>query len=759
MIRKAKLGQSILGFAFAFIILAAMSVGLTRIWAWYNINFGSRQVRYQESRRAAASPGSYGAVGNETAYLTSAYNPNYKPVNLTEQWVFKGQPTESTPFEMPDFPSLEDAENHCKTECPGCVSCVTDPETGTDICSVDVNCECFVRCMCREKVAPQIAMYNAQMAALQSAATSMRNEANNLRHEAERCDDPWELCWWGGFGLPSKKLREAASSLDRQAARICCGNGSQYGMIRTIRDAVLACCNDAENDTAEEQDLCLEHINATQCPNIINGYITDWQENIDTLNCAIGLANNIISGIDNRYPRVGGSGDGCRVWANYQCLYQGCEPAAIPTCETEIQNNCLTDCQTYCTDHCTCYPPACDPAELDPACYANCVNNECIDDGDGHIDTNYEVCVDYRMHLVDTADPDYNLSYNACIERETADCNAGCPGTAIWNQYYEECCQSFCCYEDPMPLPCSSNCGFGIFDRDYHGYSTRCRLWPMGGGCRAGTCQCCDETQDPDDGTWVYPGRIGDGCIRTWQVRYPEWADYNTWCAPGFNDSSRWWDRGCMEPDTNCDDDCEEAPMPAGCITGCCDPEGRDFLAMCGLEEFRARQPGYIAGYTAEREKYIDKQNYIRGCCNNVRVAPGCTLPPPAGCIDWVVNPATTPSGPCLVRNELGVWEPQITELTEFGCMAICIDMANRLGEEEMPEGGSLEELCPECYPAVPLPPDELETCVRECTGTTSDCCVQWCVDPAHTPDPENYGSCITACYGNPAAYGCPAIP
>lgn len=748
---KVKLGQSILGFTFAFIMLAAMAIGLTRIWAWYNINFGSRQVRYQESRIAATTPG-----GSGNDYITQQIDKNlYRPLNLTEQWVFKGEPTESTPYTMPDFGSLQDAAADCRADCPECVTCVPDPDNPPQqICAVDINCPCYVRCMCNARIGPQISMYDQQIQALSDAANSMRNEADDLRREAERCDDPWELCWWGGFGVPSKKLRQAALALDLQAARLCCGPTSQAGMIATLRASVQQCCT---LETYVGQNLCLECITASQCHVIRDGYDAEWDDVIDDLNCEIDFAGNIRNSIDNNYGRPAPDDNGCMKWADYQCKYLVCEPAAVTDCETEIQNNCLTDCQTHCTDDCTCIPPACDPAVFDPVCYAACVGVDCVEDPD--ITTWYEQCVFDRMQ--------------ACIEENIAECNASCPGSPVWGQYYEECCQSFCCLEDPPPGPCSSSCSFGVFDRRFHGYVTWCNwLSP----------ECC-TVGPPDnraDGTWVYPGRIGDGCIKTWRARYwPLWTpcawgwpdpwmclDPQSWCGESFNNRDRWWGRNCVAPDTACDEDCEDPmdvpgwTMPQGCLVPPTEynPSG---IAMCGLEEFRNRQAGFIAEYEAEIAKYQRKQRYIAGCCHNLQEPPaGCLALPagclalPAGCIDWAINPDNSPMGPCSVRNETGEWEPQPAELTEFGCMATCMQMAAQLGEE-VGEGESLEDLCPDCFNP-PLPPDELETCVRECTGTTSDCCVQWCL--ANEDDPELYLTCINTCKGDPAAYGCPPI-
>ncbi|MDD2653781.1 MAG: hypothetical protein PHI86_01565 [Candidatus Omnitrophica bacterium] len=601
MIAKAKLGQSILGFTFAFIIIAALSIGLTRIWAWYNINFGSRQVRYQASRPTAASPGYYG--GDEehpNVYITHAYNPDYKPIDLTEQWVFRGATTERTPYEMPPFGSLEDAANVCKTACPECVTSVPDPDNpGHTIDTIDVNCPCYVRCMCDQRVAVQIQMYNEQMKALRDASCSMIREAEHMEDEAERCDDPWELCWWGGFGVPSKKLRDAARSLRQQAARLCnysrccgtnecCGVNSQVGIILRQRNAVSACC---DHDTQDEQDICLADIAATQCGPVRDGYIADWNESIRLLSCERSFAIYIRNTIDNMYGRPAPD-RGCQKWADYQCRY-ACEVPEVAVCEQEVRDGCTTDCQAYCTTNCTCIPPTCDPPVFDAACYADCEANQCVDNGDGHIDTWYEVCVNDRM-----TDPALPQSYNNCIAAHIAACVVACPGSAEWNRNYEQCCQSFCCSDccapNPPPANCAAStpCGFGVLDRRYWSYNRQYRIRPIfGDGWECiRNCDCC-PIGSADGCTWVTPGRIGDGCITTWQARYPEWATYATWCGEAANRQDRWWGRSCTSPSTFCDADCEDvSPPPAACFVAptvlqpsgiVVNPSG---LAMCGSQ-------------------------------------------------------------------------------------------------------------------------------------------------------------------------------
>lgn len=335
---KTRQGQSILGFVFAVIILIALSVGLTRIWSWFTINYGVRQIRYQNSRITAASP-----AGSGNQYLSAQINPAlYKPLDLTEKWVFTGQPSGGEHYDFLPVTSIQDAEAKCKLQCPDCVrhdppGCTCGDAACT--CTAIPDCPCYAQCICTENIAPQLAMYDEQIRTFKNAARDMRTQAKSMEDKADECDDPWDLCWWGGFGAPGKQLREAARQLRKQGDRLCCGNcggcwmgsigsccdhpndpcccstpnypclpGSQAAVMQSLRNDTKNCCSACfihtpagcvcgtagctctlQSPCATPQpekiaiDNCIAELTTKQCCKLVEGQKAEWQTDINVL--------------------------------------------------------------------------------------------------------------------------------------------------------------------------------------------------------------------------------------------------------------------------------------------------------------------------------------------------------------------------------------------------------------------------------------------------------------------------------------------
>jgi hypothetical protein len=698
---RFKYGQSILSFVFVFIVLAALAIGITRIWAWFTINYGVRQVRYQETRTTAAHPDSYGTSGDQ--YLRHRPITGYQPIDLTEDWVFSGQTPEQINWTLPEIPGFVNADAECQEECPDCVETIIDPDTGEEIHNVIPNCLCYMQCMCEHNLQPRIEMYNDQIQSLRDSAAQMRSEAHDLEEQAEDCDDPWEICWWGGFGMPAKKLRQAAKNLRREAENLCCGwcnhcngctgcvEGSQADMVATIRDSVLACCDQENPETYEhDRDLCLDEVIMSQCDTMRDGRISMWDTMIDDINHEIDFANEIADEIARRVVNPLSGVDGCNKWAYYGCRYNICEPQ----CEPDCNEDCLSQCEDQCGGNQTCFD--------------QCVAQHCGPSGDW-----------------------YGECLNGCMD----ECVNTCIGTPEWEDFLQECCQSFCCREDAEG---NDYCNFGVFDRRYHGYTETCIHFGD---------YCCPAGGFMG-GSWVFPGELGDGCILTWFSRYPEWSNddiYLSWCgAAGEGNQSHWWQRACFEPDDICDsdDDCETPNPPPECEQ------------KCGLSKFRLDQLDYINQILIpERAKYQCKQTAVQDCCNALWTEiPGDEEPPETVCCyqTYTFNPedmGCTPTDENIIYCKSG--------LTHSECVLSCMNDAANVGEEE--PGGIPEECQQQC--AGIEDPFELGQCIQECLGI-NDCCTQWCTNPNHVPDPEDYQDCIEDCTDNPDGgeygdYGC----
>jgi chaperonin cofactor prefoldin len=101
-----------------------------------------------------------------------------------------------------------------------------------------------------------------------------------MRDAAERCDDPWDICWWGSFGSNANSLRKSAENLEKAAERL----ENKATALDAQAAALLQCCQFA---TREEQEHCFETIPAAggigtpqSCPEAIRDSIDIWAEEI-----------------------------------------------------------------------------------------------------------------------------------------------------------------------------------------------------------------------------------------------------------------------------------------------------------------------------------------------------------------------------------------------------------------------------------------------------------------------------------------------
>jgi hypothetical protein len=80
-------GQGALDFILAFVAVLWLIIGITRVWTWFHFNYANLQVNYQKTRLGA---------GNATFYNDNDPQPvatGYQPLDLTQNWVFKGEPS------------------------------------------------------------------------------------------------------------------------------------------------------------------------------------------------------------------------------------------------------------------------------------------------------------------------------------------------------------------------------------------------------------------------------------------------------------------------------------------------------------------------------------------------------------------------------------------------------------------------------------------------------------------------------------------
>ncbi len=194
-----------------------------------------------------------------------------------------------------------------------------DPET-TPETQYDPTCLCHERCLCRAEADQHVnallqeaCMYvgdttysNGQcdaqhMSALQAFSETvdnqsnsnfdafkthlnagqvgaLMNEAGQLRNKANDCDDPWEICWWGGFGKTADELNDAAQGMEDMAHQMydravrLVGNG-QGGYV----GAFYGCC---EKSTKVDMDLCTVNLALAlnNCYDMYSTYRDRWNQ-------------------------------------------------------------------------------------------------------------------------------------------------------------------------------------------------------------------------------------------------------------------------------------------------------------------------------------------------------------------------------------------------------------------------------------------------------------------------------------------------
>jgi len=386
---NSRKSQSIVDFAIAFIAIAGLLVGIARTWIWFNANYARRQAAFQTSRLISA--------GRERPYDTQPKPVNigakpgctgegclYTPLNLTEDWVFRGTPSGTVSGANLTGGNIEDptfaCDNTCKQQCLGQSGC---SGLGGDF---DRNCPCYkacsLKCMCVSRTQMLVDIYEDQAASLRSSATSLNNSASSMREAAEECDDPWELCWWGDWGRTPSELRRAANRLDFSAAQLrhSADKAHQYGVNS------MACCN---KTTALSQSNCFKAVekDSTCDQNCMERSQSSYNSCADRVPLwAMGICWQTADSVYAQcYALCMGTQTGScseRVQAAVASIQA--EIGSLNTTKTDYQTivseigSTLSSCSSQCAVQCDDDP---DPVGCIVACKDNCCQQECCNGG------------------------------------------------------------------------------------------------------------------------------------------------------------------------------------------------------------------------------------------------------------------------------------------------------------------------------------------------------------------------------------------
>jgi len=403
MLINSRRAQSIVDFAVAFIAVAGLIVGIVRVWIWFNANYAKRQASFQTSRLIAAGPERpYATKKAPVSIGSTSACPDcaYKPLDLTEDWVFKGTPSGTVSgAEVGEEGTLgpgSACDNQCKTQCLGQASCI-----GLDG-DFDTSCACYktcaLTCTCQTQVQTMVDIYQSQATSLQSQASSLRNSAGSMRDTAEECDDPWEICWWGDWGKTPGELRDAANELDYNATSLehTAAKASQHAT------DTAACC---EKEDAGLQSQCLKDVETDA--NCDQTCMTQAQAFYDQCK----QSGNVFTSLLCPF----------KAQINYQACFNSCMGAESATCGERV-NSVISSLQ----------------AQIENL---NSTKNS------------YSGMAD-----------EINNTLSSCAGNATATCNSSCAEasdpTACYNQCYEaernNCCQQNCCNGSSWGRSCDS---------------------------------------------------------------------------------------------------------------------------------------------------------------------------------------------------------------------------------------------------------------------------------------------------------------
>lgn len=412
--------QAILGFIFALIATIGLVIGATRIWVWFNANYAKREVSYQQSRLSAAR-----RITSTYASGTTALESEYtKSLNLTEDWVFKGDHGDQSVGYVGSVtePSREDLLELCQAAClaesgSGC---------GTAV-NFDSTCPCYVKCRCNGNNIPTLSVLQQQAVSLRSQANSLRSAASNLRKVADKCSctlkHPGRCLRPCSWGRTARELRRGANELDANAAEL----DAEAGELDTDREKMRECC---DFDTEDQQKTCFDLIGQESCEESAGRFQADWRADLAMLEAERAQEMNVIVEINKQVPQ--------------------CNDFAVAICKSKAMD--------YANNQCT----KCPPIIISPEdCYVNICVSGCT-------------CTQEQWQAY------YNAYYPSCFENETnACCKTFCydgnTGVSCINDAEDDSGEHSCsCWEDQWGTACyapATDCGLGADDSPQCGLS------------------------------------------------------------------------------------------------------------------------------------------------------------------------------------------------------------------------------------------------------------------------------------------------
>lgn len=496
--------QVILGFIFAFMATMLLTLGIVRIWVWFNANYAHRELAYQRSRLKAGQPDIYQDIEPDVERFLSAEGAGatpefidwverktlidiggedigldtggpdavkYRPMNLTEEWVFEGLVPESISLTGRRAMTPEERQQYCQEECVDDEECIV---TSLGETVFDPSCTCFTRCLCLGMLEEETAYMDIQIQNFNQRADQMDDLADSMHDQADDCDDPWETCWWGDFfgdtflffgnwggtareldqaanevEIAAAQLRQSAADIAAQKAEIeqCCDHPTYklQSDCMNLASADAECefdcfrecgpqCNYTRDDGNYEacHSGCYSYCNnicvggTSTCSDLVNNQFNSINDLINRLNAEQAKLSSGIAQIEARISE-------CADWADTTCDNECFNSADFEECHKA----CYAEKRVFCCGAVCC---------LESASAINCYYSDCrLESGCDQ---------EARQYCNDTC-------IDRCADEEEGGCFATC---------FEPCLEAERgirdCYEQEFSTLAWGSCPCGAYERD-----------------------------------------------------------------------------------------------------------------------------------------------------------------------------------------------------------------------------------------------------------------------------------------------------
>jgi len=259
--KKLVNSEALLEFILAFIAAGILLVGLVRIGIWFGANYAKSHYNYQQGRFFAGNIMAYNQTGrNSTAPVSIGGNATYpdlpyQRLNLTEDWVFGSSPEYTITGKNYTVATMS-ADEICRGICVGQPGCGNEEET------LNMECPCYVHCICDIEMNKTITKMNNEIAEHNGTISDYEGQISELAPLISTCRWYDPRCW---FRSQEPKLDDQSKKDIKQAVVVFWDNRNQTIVERDVlinkTENYPPCCDQA-NSTLQQECLKRADLNA-----------------------------------------------------------------------------------------------------------------------------------------------------------------------------------------------------------------------------------------------------------------------------------------------------------------------------------------------------------------------------------------------------------------------------------------------------------------------------------------------------------------